>query len=209
MRLRPASFKRRLGGRHRTSGPLMDPTPSESRPSKDSTVARAQHGDVDAFGELYRDHSGRVFALCMRMSGDRRQAEELMQDVFVRAWERLGSFRGDASFSSWLHRLAVNVVLAGARTDRRREARVTLAEDLAVAEATVERASAGHGRDPALGIDLERAIAGLPPGARMAFVLHDVEGFSHAEIAELAGRAEGTIRAQLHRARRLLMEALA
>jgi RNA polymerase sigma-70 factor (ECF subfamily) len=187
----------------------MDPTPSESRPSKDSTVARAQHGDVDAFGELYRDHSGRVFALCMRMSGDRRQAEELMQDVFVRAWERLGSFRGDASFSSWLHRLAVNVVLAGARTDRRREARVTLAEDLAVAEATVERASAGHGRDPALGIDLERAIAGLPPGARMAFVLHDVEGFSHAEIAELAGRAEGTIRAQLHRARRLLMEALA
>jgi RNA polymerase sigma-70 factor (ECF subfamily) len=187
----------------------MDPTPSESRPSKDSTVARAQRGDVDAFGELYRDHAGRVFALCLRMSGDRRLAEELMQDVFVRAWERLSSFRGEASFGSWLHRLAVNVVLAGARTDRRRDARVTLAEDLAATEAGSGHTSAGRGSDPALGIDLERAIAALPPGARMAFVLHDVEGFSHAEIAKVSGLAEGTIRAQLHRARKLLMEALA
>jgi RNA polymerase sigma-70 factor (ECF subfamily) len=143
------------------------------------------------------------------MSGDRRRAEELMQDVFVRAWERLASFRGDASFGSWLHRLAVNVVLAGARGDRRREARVTLAEDLAAAEAGAARTVEGRLADPALRVDLERAIAGLPPGARMAFVLHDVEGFSHAEIAELSGLAQGTIRAQLHRARRLLMEALA
>jgi RNA polymerase sigma-70 factor, ECF subfamily len=187
----------------------MDPTPSESRPSMDSTVTRAQRGDVDAFGELYRDHAGRVFALCLRMSGDHRRAEELMQDVFVRAWERLGSFRGDASFGSWLHRLTVNVVLAGARTDRRRDARVTLAEDLAAAEEGAARAAQGRPFDPALGIDLERAIAALPPGARTAFVLHDVEGFSHAEIAELSGLAQGTIRAQLHRARRLLMEALA
>ena len=186
----------------------MDPTPSESRPSKDSAVSRAQSGDVDAFGELYRDHAGRVFALCLRMSGDRVRAEELMQDVFVRAWERLASFRGDASFGSWLHRLAVNVVLTESRTDRRRNARVTLAEDLGAAEAGAGRAAAQQGADPGLGIDLERAIAGLPPGARMAFVLHDVEGFSHAEIATLSGLAEGTIRAQLHRARKLLMEAL-
>ena len=186
----------------------MDPTPSESRPPKDSTVARAQRGDVDAFGELYRDHAGRVFALCLRMSGDRRRAEELMQDVFVRVWERLGSFRGDASFGSWLHRLAVNVVLAGARTDRRREARVTLVEDLVATEASAEPATPARASDPGSGIDLERAIAELPPGARMAFVLHDVEGFSHAEIADLSGLAEGTIRAQLHRARKLLMEAL-
>jgi len=131
-----------------------------------------------------------------------------MQDVFVRAWERLGSFRGDAHFGSWLHRLTVNVVLSGSRTDRRRDARVTLAPDLAAAEVGSGESPTTPARDPALAIDLERAIAGLPPGARMAFVLHDVEGFSHAEIAELSGLAEGTIRAQLHRARRLLMEVL-
>jgi RNA polymerase sigma-70 factor (ECF subfamily) len=188
----------------------MDPTPSEARPSKESAVSRAQRGDVDAFGELYREHAGRVFALCLRMSGDRIQAQELMQDVFVRAWERLGSFRGEASFGSWLHRLTVNVVLTAARTDRRREARVALAEDVAAVEIAVGGAGRGvHTPDPATAIDLERAIAALPPGARAAFVLHDVEGFSHAEIAELSGLAEGTIRAQLHRARKLLMEALA
>jgi len=187
----------------------MDPTPSELRPPKDSALSRAQRGDVDAFGELYKEHAGRVYALCLRMSGDSVQAQELMQDVFVRAWERLASFRGEASFGSWLHRLAVNVVLLGARSDRRRLARVAPVEDLA---ATEERDSRSRGAlrtaDPATAIDLERAIAALPPGARSAFVLHDVEGFSHAEIAELTGRAEGTIRAQLHRARKLLMEAL-
>jgi RNA polymerase sigma-70 factor (ECF subfamily) len=187
----------------------MDPTPSDARPPKESAVSRAQHGDVDAFAELYREHAGRVFALCVRMSGDRVHAEELMQDVFVRAWERLGSFRGEAAFGSWLHRLAVNVVLTGARSDRRREARVTLAEDLAVAEAgrAGPRGVVGA-TDPGTAVDIERAIAALPRGARDAFVLHDVEGFSHTEIAELTGLAEGTIRAQLHRARKLLMEAL-
>jgi RNA polymerase sigma-70 factor, ECF subfamily len=187
----------------------MDPTPSDARPPKESAVSRAQRGDVDAFGELYREHAGRVFALCVRMSGNRIHAQELMQDVFVRAWERLGSFRGEASFGSWLHRLAVNVVLAGARSDRRREARVSLAEDLGAVEAGRGGSSGAVGlADPGTAIDLERAIAALPPGARSAFVLHDVEGFSHAEIAELTGLAEGTIRAQLHRARQLLMEAL-
>jgi RNA polymerase sigma-70 factor (ECF subfamily) len=187
----------------------MDPTPSDARPPKESAVSRAQHGDVDAFGEVYREHAGRVFALCVRMSGDRTHARELMQDVFVRAWERLGSFRGDASFSSWLYRLAVNVVLTDVRSDRRRETRVALAEDLSVVERGRD-ATAGVGAvDPGTAIDLERAIAALPPGARSAFVLHDVEGFSHAEIAQLTGLAEGTIRAQLHRARKLLMEALA
>ena len=185
----------------------MDPRPPDARPSEKSVVTRAQEGDVDAFEVLYRQHNGRVFALCLRMSGDRVRAQELMQDVFVRAWERLRSFRGDASFGSWLHRLAVNVVLTSARSDRRRNARVTLAEDLAATESG--RGAAGSGRDPAAVIDLERAIAALPPGARAAFVLHDVEGYSHGEIAELTGLAEGTIRAQLHRARRLLMEALA
>ena len=188
----------------------MDSTPSDARPNEESVVSRAQHGDVEAFEKLYREYAGRVFALCVRMSGDRVQAKELMQDVFVRAWERLGSFRHEASFGSWLHRLAVNVVLAGARSDRRREARVAPAENLASAEAHRGHVrSGGAAVDPGIAIDLERAIAALPPGARSAFVLHDVEGFSHAEIAALTGLAEGTIRAQLYRARRLLMEALA
>jgi RNA polymerase sigma-70 factor (ECF subfamily) len=187
----------------------MDLTPPDVRPLKESAVARAQRGDVDAFGDLYREHAGRIFALCVRMSGDRVQAQELMQDVFVRAWERLDSFRGEASFGSWLHRLAVNVVLTAARTDRRRESRVEPSEDLAAVES---RGAGRHAQvataDPGTAIDLERAIASLPPGARSAFVLHDVEGFSHVEIARLTGLAEGTIRTQLHRARRLLMEAL-
>jgi RNA polymerase sigma-70 factor (ECF subfamily) len=185
----------------------MTPTPPDGRPPMESVVLRAQHGDVEAFEELYRQHAGRVFALCVRMSGDRVHAQELMQDVFIRAWERLASFRGQASFGSWLHRLAVNVVLTAARTDRRREARVAPAADLVTAESRGGWNS--EPADPGTAIDLERAIAGLPPGARSAFVLHDVEGFSHAEIAELTGLAEGTIRAQLHRARKLLMEVLA
>ena len=187
----------------------MDSPPPDARPPKESVVARAQRGDVEAFSDLYRQHAGRVFALCVRMSGERGQAQELLQDVFVRAWERLGSFRGDASFGSWLHRLAVNVVLTAARTNRRRESRVAPVEDLVAVE-TLGPAwrSAAQERDPGTAIDLERAIAALPPGARTAFVLHDVEGYSHGEIAELTGLAEGTIRAQLHRARKLLMEAL-
>lgn len=187
----------------------MDSPLTDVRPPKESAVDRARRGEVDAFGELYREHAGRVYALCIRMCGERVQAEELLQDVFVRAWERLGSFRGDASFGSWLHRLAVNVVLTAVRTTRRREARVAPVEDLVAVEAREPtwRSPSQHG-DPATSIDLERAIAALPAGARSAFVLHDVEGYSHGEIALLTGLAEGTIRAQLHRARKLLLEAL-
>lgn len=186
----------------------MDSTPIAARPTTESALSRAQRGDVDAFGELYHEHGGRVFALCLRMVGDRSRAQELMQDVFVRAWERLSTFRGESSFSSWLHRLAVNSILSALRAERRRDARVTLAEDLATTEARGATRADGTGVDPGVRIDLEQAIAALPPGARSAFVLHDVEGYSHAEIAALSGLAEGTVRAQLHRARRLLMEML-
>jgi RNA polymerase sigma-70 factor (ECF subfamily) len=165
-------------------------------------VRRALEGDADAFESVYRAHVGRVYAVCLRMSGERGRAEELTQDVFVRAWERLASFRGESSLASWLHRMAVNVVLEDARSERRRHARVEPRED----PASTERP--GTGSDPAIGIDLERAIAALPPGARNVFVLHDVEGYRHGEIAGLTGSAEGTVRAQLHRARQLLMEAL-
>ena len=168
----------------------------------DDLVARAQAGDQTAFRELYRQHAGRVYALCLRLTGDGRDAEERTQDVFVRLWDKLRSFRGDSAFSSWLHRLAVNVVLNERRTTGRREQRVMSAED----PDTV--AGAQHAAPLHLNIDLERAIAELPDGAREVFVLYDIEGYGHGEIAQLVGIAEGTSKAQLFRARRLLREKL-
>lgn len=167
-----------------------------------SIVRRAQSGDQSAFEALYREHVGRVYALCLRLSGDPAQAEELTQDAFVRAWAKLELFRGDAAFSSWLYRLALNVVFASQRSERRRRARVrTMGESSRSQERVAEPA-------PGTRIDLERAIRSLPAGARAVFVLHDIDGYDHNEIAELMGVAPGTSKAQLHRARRLLREAL-
>jgi RNA polymerase sigma-70 factor, ECF subfamily len=165
-------------------------------------VERARNGEVRAFETLYRSHLGRVFAVCRRMSRDESEAEELTQDVFVRAWERLGSFRGESEFSTWLHRLAVNLVLDRRRSAARRGQREARLDDAAL-EALPARPST-----PGERMDLERAIAALPEGSRTVFVLHDVEGFKHEEIARLTGRAVGTSKAHLHRARMLLREAL-
>ena len=164
-------------------------------------VRRAQGGDRSAFRRLYEDHVGRVYALCLRLTGDQEDAMERTQDVFVRAWEKLGSYRGEAAFSTWLHRLAVNVVLADRRSASRRERRVDAAAALGPSVTPAPRSG--------LAVDLERAIAALPPGARAVFVLYDVEGYRHEEIAEMTGIAAGTSKAQLHRARKLLREALA
>ena len=176
---------------------------------------RAASGDDAAFEELYRAHAGRVHALCLRMSGSRDRAIELTQDVFVHIWERLASFRGEAALSSWIHRLTVNLILSNARRDRRRlthempdeSGDPTTAEGGADNARERERASV-RPASVLEAVDLERAIAELPPGARTVFVLHDVEGYRHDEIAKLTGTAEGTCRAQLHRARKLLMETL-
>ena len=168
----------------------------------DDLVERARAGDREAFDALYARHVGRVYALCLRMSGDREAAERLTQDAFVRAWQRISGFRGDAAFGSWLHRLAVNVVLMDGRSESRRRARVFEVEDPGVFE---------RGRDaPAddVRMDLEAAIAKLPKGARAVLVLHDVEGYPQQEIADMLGIAVGTVKAQLHRARRLLRERL-
>ena len=165
------------------------------------TVQKARQGDREAFHALYQTHVGRVFALCLRLTGRAEEAEEHTQDVFVRVWERLAGFRGESAFSTWLHRLTVNEVLQARRSAGRRSARVVLADD----PARFER----PGPDtPSAAPDLERAIATLPEGARTVFVLHDVEGYRHDEIAGLLGIAEGTSKAQLFRARRLLREAL-
>ena len=165
-------------------------------------VTRAAGGDVEAFEELYRRSVGRVFALCLRMCGDRSTAEELTQEAFVRAWQNLPSFRGDSAFSTWMHRLTVNVVLGHRRSAGRRRTRETAAGEDWFPDGGVTREHPGDA------VDLERAIAGLPERARTVFVLHDVEGYKHSEIARVAGMAVGTSKAQLNRARRLLRKAL-
>ena len=166
----------------------------------------AQDGDAEAFAALYDAHVSRLFALAMGLTGDRRMAEELVQDTFVRTWERLTSFRGECAFSTWLHRVAVNVLLAGERSRKRRALRVAIVADLAGdgngSGPTLESPTAD--RDPGLSMDLESAIARLPAGARAVFVMHDIGGYAHAEIATQLGIAEGTSKAHLFRARRLL-----
>lgn len=166
-----------------------------TEPDDVALVRRVQRGDLDAFEPLYRRHVGRTYALCLRLTGDSMTAAERVQDVFVRAWERIKSFRGDSAFGSWLHRLAVNVVLQHMRSTRRREARIVL-DDTEVGFAPEV--------SPDDRIDLDAAVSRLPPGARVVFVLHDIEGYSHDEIAGLLGRAPGTVRAQLWKARQLL-----
>ncbi len=159
----------------------------------------AQAGDLCAFEALYRQHVGRVHGLCLRMTGNRDAAEELAQDAFVRAWRKLPGFRGESAFATWLTRLTVNVVVSSQR-GQRRQAR------WAVSAALV--APAGRQTATATRIDLDRAIAGLPPQARHVFVLHAVAGYGHAEIGRALGIAVGTSKAQLHRARKLLQEVL-
>ena len=164
-------------------------------------VARAAAGDRRAFERLYRVHADRIFSLCTRMCGDRAVAEELTQDVFVRAWEKLTLFRGDSAFGTWLHRLAVNVILNARKGEGRRRSRV----DESVDDLETLPHSPDHVGER---MDLQAAIAALPPGARRVFVLHDVQGYRHEDIAELLGMTSGGSKAQLHRARMLLREAL-
>ncbi len=175
---------------------------ADNRTEERDLVARAQSGDVEAFESLYRQNVGRVYALCLRLTAKPSLAEELTQQVFIRAWEKLGSFRGESALFSWLYRLTTNAVYSEHRTSQRRAARVTPTDDLSRFDDPSPAAR------PESGLDLERAIALLPPGARRVFVLHDVEGYRHQEIADMTGVATGTSKAQLHRARRLLREVL-
>jgi RNA polymerase sigma-70 factor (ECF subfamily) len=166
----------------------------ESEPLAD--VSRAAQGDVRAFEALYRRHLPRVHSLVRRMTAG-RDADELTQDVFVRVWQKLGTFRGDSSFGTWLHRLAVNVVIERFRTEQVRRARIYDGEEIF---ATLP----GPALTRDIGMDFEAALEKLPDGAREIFVLHDVEGYKHHEIATLLEISPGTSKAQLHRARTLL-----
>jgi RNA polymerase sigma-70 factor (ECF subfamily) len=189
----------------RPLGGVIDRTADGAkREAEQALVRRAKDGDVTAFEQLYRDNERRVFALCLRMSSNPSLAEEITQDVFVRAWRKLSSFRGDSAFSSWLHPIAVNTALSERRARVRRTSRVFATDDLTPFEKAPETKQAGA----EAGFDLEAAMRELPPGARAVFVLHDVEGYRHEEIARTMGIAVGTSKAQLHRARALLREAL-
>jgi RNA polymerase sigma-70 factor (ECF subfamily) len=178
---------------------ISAPSPASNTPDGDD-VAAAAGGDRRAFERVYRAHADRVYSLCVRMLGDRVLAEEVTQDVFVRVWEKLPGFRGDAAFATWLHRVTVNVVLTRRKTLGIRDHRT--ADDEALDQAPSRGESVGDR------LDLEGAIAGLPKGARTVFVLHDVEGFTHEEIGAQLGISPGGSKAQLHRARMLLRAAL-
>ena len=165
-------------------------------------IQRAREGDPDAFRVLYDEPARRIYAHCLRPARDPPHAEAPAQDTFVKDWAKLPGFRGESAFGTWLFRIAVNVTLAERRATGRRESRIGLtAEPEALP-------SANRSPDPGARLDMEQAIAALPPHARAVFLLYDVEGYQHAEIAEMTGIAEGTSKAQLFRARRLLREAL-
>jgi RNA polymerase sigma-70 factor (ECF subfamily) len=159
-------------------------------------VAGAAAGDVRAFERLYRAHLPRVHGLVRRMTGG-HDADELTQDVFVRAWQKLSTFRGESAFGTWLHRLAANVVIERFRTESVRRKRHVDGEQIFETLPALRRSGD-------LSMDLEMALEKLPDGAREIFVLHDVEGYKHHEIATLLEISAGTSKAQLHRARMIL-----
>lgn len=179
------------------------PTPKTGTPAVDLEsleARRAAAGDEGAFERLYRRHVARIHTLVRRMSNP-DVADDLTQDVFIRAWDKLPTFRGDSAFGTWLHRLAVNVVLSRRRSQKSERTWIT-DDDAAIASAP------SHSRSPAVAMDLEAAIARLPEGARHVFLLHDVEGWTHEEIAEQFGLVPGTSKSQLSRARAALRRML-
>lgn len=183
--------------------PVVDAEKAAAQSAEQLDVQAAARGDAKAFERLYRAHISKVYGLCWRLcDGDGAKADQAAQDAFVRAWEKLGSFRGESAFGTWLHRLTVNVVLG----EHRLLKRWTTFEDAEESGAP----EPSHHPTASLGerIDIERALTRLPKGARAVLVLHDLEGWQHDEIAAATGIAVGTSKAQLHRARKLMKEFL-
>lgn len=167
-------------------------------PAADLELAqRCGRGDQDAFEQLYRAHAGRLYSLIVRMVASTETAEDLLQEVFLNAYRKVSSFRGDSSLGTWLYRMAVNHCLDYLRGRQNKMARTTDSiEDDGIVEPAATLVASAVQR-----LDLERAIARLPDGCRTAFVLHDVEGFQHHEIAMMLGISEGTSKSQVHKAR--------
>jgi RNA polymerase sigma-70 factor (ECF subfamily) len=163
-------------------------------------IKKAQRSDARAFEALYKLHIDRVYGICLRMTGNVSEAEDCAQEAFIQAWKKMGKFRGDSAFSTWLHRVAVNTVLGRIRKSKREQDRIMAVTD--TAPPTVATGDTGELRD------LSEAVDRLPQGARNVFVLHAVYGYSHDETGEMLGIATGTSKAQLHRAKRLLAQQL-
>jgi RNA polymerase sigma-70 factor (ECF subfamily) len=170
-------------------------------------VERCRRGELGAFEELYRQHSGRLFSLAVRMLGNQADAEDQLQEIFLSAHRKLESFRGEAALGTWLYRLAMNQLLDYVRSSAARTGQLTDGLD----DATVLADAAGHRlADRTIErIDLERALTELPEGCRAAFLLHDVEGLEHKEVSDVLGIAEGTSKSQVHKARLRLRGLLA
>jgi RNA polymerase sigma-70 factor (ECF subfamily) len=169
-------------------------------PDERTLVSRAQSGNTAAFEALYRAQIDRVYGLCLRMTGNASEAEDCAQEAFIQAWKQLAKFRGDSAFGTWMHRVAVNAVLGRMRKSRREQDRIQAMSESGLSPATV--GDTGGLRD------LQDAMDRLPSGAKHVFVLHAVYGYSHDETGEMLGIAAGTSKAQMHRARRLLVQQL-
>lgn len=174
-------------------------------------ISKAQLGDEHCFAALYSQHKRRVFSLCLRMTGDHAQAEDFTQEAFLQLFRKIASFRGDSAFSTWLHRLSVNIVLMQFRKKVLSE--ISLDETLETQQEDQPRREIAS-RDNVLHgsidrITLQRVLADLPPGYRIVFVLHDIEGYEHNEIAEMLGCSIGNSKSQLHKARMKLRILLA
>src|SRR5215207_6260357 len=184
------------------AGSVERSSSSESEAVEDdaSDVAAAAAGDVRAFERVYRRHVTRIHSTAVRMLGA-EEADDATQDAFVRAWQRLGQFRGDSAFGTWLFRLAVNVMLS------RREV-VATRHKRHVGDADVVDSMSSREARPELSLDFESAMQRLPPGMRQIFILHDIEGYKHDEIAAMLGIAQGTSKSQLHRVRMVLRKYL-
>lgn len=176
--------------------------PSTDVPTEENDfelTKKAAAGDVAAFEQIYRRHFRRVYSICLRMTGNAVEAEDLTQDVFVHLFKRIGSFRGESAFTTWLHRLTVNHVLMHFR---KRSTKSEITTEEGETPEQIVRGTENPNAMPIVDrIALEKAIEQLPPGYRTVFVLHDVEGYEHEEIARMLGFAEGTSKSQLHKAR--------
>jgi RNA polymerase sigma-70 factor (ECF subfamily) len=173
--------------------------PPPGRADDMALVDRCRKGDLGAFEELYRQHAGRLYSVACRMVGNPSDAEDLLQEIFLSAHRKLDSFRGDSALGTWLYRLATNLCLDHLRSRAARTSQLTGALD---DEPGLADAGSRTLADSALTrMDLERALAQLPEGCRAAFVLHDIEGLEHREVADALGIAEGTSKSQVHKAR--------
>ena len=190
-------------------GDLTDPRQAQAGISEAEAIEKAKQGDAQAFEVLYNLHKRRVYSLCLRMTANAAEAEDLTQEAFLQLYRKIATFRGESAFSTWLHRLAVNVVLM--RLRKKGLSVVPLEETTETEEETPKKDLGAEDAKLAASIDrlqLQRAIERLPPGYRSIFVLHDVEGYEHNEIAEIVGCSIGNSKSQLHKARLKLREFL-